>query len=98
MQVIPALDLLGHEAVRLEQGDYQRVLFRQPLEGFLERLVANAVESPRREFPCRSREAYGRSTRASRPFARVRPASSSARHCGPMTTRWVYFPKRSAIS
>jgi len=40
MQVIPALDLLGDEAVRLEQGDYQRVLFRQPLEGFLERLVA----------------------------------------------------------
>jgi phosphoribosylformimino-5-aminoimidazole carboxamide ribotide isomerase len=40
MQVIPALDLLGDDAVRLEQGDYERVLFRQPLETFMERLVA----------------------------------------------------------
>jgi phosphoribosylformimino-5-aminoimidazole carboxamide ribotide isomerase len=40
MQVIPALDLLGNDAVRLEQGDYDRVLFRQPLEGFVQRLVA----------------------------------------------------------
>jgi phosphoribosylformimino-5-aminoimidazole carboxamide ribotide isomerase len=40
MQVIPALDLLGNDAVRLEQGDYERVLFRQPLEGFIARLVA----------------------------------------------------------
>jgi phosphoribosylformimino-5-aminoimidazole carboxamide ribotide isomerase len=40
MLVIPALDLLGDDAVRLKQGDYDRVLFRQPLEGFIERLVA----------------------------------------------------------
>jgi len=40
MQIIPALDLLGDEAVRLEQGDYNRVLFRQPLEAFMARLVA----------------------------------------------------------
>jgi len=42
MQLIPALDLLGSDAVRLEKGDYDRVLFRQPLEAFLERLVATA--------------------------------------------------------
>jgi phosphoribosylformimino-5-aminoimidazole carboxamide ribotide isomerase len=40
MQIIPALDLLGDEAVRLEQGDFDRVLFRQPLEEFMGRLVA----------------------------------------------------------
>jgi phosphoribosylformimino-5-aminoimidazole carboxamide ribotide isomerase len=40
MQIIPALDILGDDAVRLEQGDYARVLFRQPLEGFMERIVA----------------------------------------------------------
>jgi len=40
MEVIPALDLLGEDAVRLEQGDYDRVLFRQPLESFMARLVA----------------------------------------------------------
>jgi phosphoribosylformimino-5-aminoimidazole carboxamide ribotide isomerase len=40
MDVIPALDLLGEDAVRLEQGDYDRVLFRQPLESFMARLVA----------------------------------------------------------
>jgi phosphoribosylformimino-5-aminoimidazole carboxamide ribotide isomerase len=39
MQVIPALDLLGEDAVRLEQGDFNRVLFRQPLEEFMGRLV-----------------------------------------------------------
>jgi phosphoribosylformimino-5-aminoimidazole carboxamide ribotide isomerase len=42
MQIIPALDLLGDDAVRLEQGDYQRVLFRQPVEEFMERIVATA--------------------------------------------------------
>ena len=31
MQLIPALDVLGDDAVRLEQGDYDRVLFRQRL-------------------------------------------------------------------
>ena len=40
MQVIPAVDLLGDDAVRLEQGDYDRVIFRQPLEEFMGRLVA----------------------------------------------------------
>ncbi len=40
MQVIPAIDLLGDFAVRLEQGDYDRVLFRQPLEEFFSRVVA----------------------------------------------------------
>ncbi|MGC2168483.1 MAG: HisA/HisF-related TIM barrel protein [Acidimicrobiales bacterium] len=39
MQLIPALDVLGDDAVRLEQGDYDRVLFRQPLEEFMERIV-----------------------------------------------------------
>lgn len=39
MQVIPALDLLGDDAVRLEQGDFNRVLFRQPLEEFMGRLI-----------------------------------------------------------
>lgn len=42
MQIIPALDLLGNDAVRLEQGDYERVVFRQPLEEFMARLVATA--------------------------------------------------------
>jgi phosphoribosylformimino-5-aminoimidazole carboxamide ribotide isomerase len=42
MQVIPALDLLGDDAVRLEQGDFERVLFRQPLEAFMARIVATA--------------------------------------------------------
>jgi phosphoribosylformimino-5-aminoimidazole carboxamide ribotide isomerase len=42
MQIIPALDILGEDAVRLEQGDYDRVLFRQPLEEFMGRLVATS--------------------------------------------------------
>lgn len=42
MQLIPAIDLLGPDAVRLEQGDFQRVLFRQPLEEFMGRIVATA--------------------------------------------------------
>jgi phosphoribosylformimino-5-aminoimidazole carboxamide ribotide isomerase len=42
MQIIPALDVLGDDAVRLEQGDYDRVLFRQPLEEFMERIVATS--------------------------------------------------------
>ncbi|MGD0056118.1 MAG: HisA/HisF-related TIM barrel protein [Acidimicrobiales bacterium] len=42
MQLIPAIDLLGDSAVRLEQGDYERVLFRQPLEKFMGRVVATA--------------------------------------------------------
>jgi phosphoribosylformimino-5-aminoimidazole carboxamide ribotide isomerase len=42
MQVIPALDLLGDDAVRLEQGDFERVIFRQPVEAFMTRIVATA--------------------------------------------------------
>ena len=42
MQVIPALDLLGDDAVRLEQGDFDRVIFRQPIEAFMSRIVATA--------------------------------------------------------
>ncbi|HUZ40325.1 MAG TPA: HisA/HisF-related TIM barrel protein [Acidimicrobiales bacterium] len=42
MQVIPALDLLGDDAVRLEQGDFDRVIFRQPIEEFMERIVSTA--------------------------------------------------------
>ncbi len=40
MQVIPAMDLLGDEVVRLENGDYDRVIFRHPLDDFLARVVA----------------------------------------------------------
>jgi phosphoribosylformimino-5-aminoimidazole carboxamide ribotide isomerase len=40
MQVIPALDLLGDDAVRLERGNFDRVLFRQPIESFMARIVA----------------------------------------------------------
>ena len=39
MQLIPAIDLLGDDAVRLEQGNYDRVLFRQPLEQFVARVL-----------------------------------------------------------
>lgn len=39
MQVIPALDLLGEDAVRLEQGDFDRVLFRRPYEELLTLLL-----------------------------------------------------------
>src|ERR1700722_7119817 len=42
MQVIPALDLLGTDAVRLEQGDFERVIFPQPIEEFMERIVATS--------------------------------------------------------
>lgn len=41
MQIIPALDLLGDFAVRLEQGDYDRVLFRRPIEEFMGLIVAS---------------------------------------------------------
>jgi len=44
MQLIPAIDLLGDFAVRLEQGDYDRVLFRQPLDEFFARVVATGPE------------------------------------------------------
>jgi phosphoribosylformimino-5-aminoimidazole carboxamide ribotide isomerase len=42
MQLIPAIDLLGDDVVRLQQGDYERVLFRQPLEQFIDRVVMTA--------------------------------------------------------
>ncbi len=42
MQLIPAVDLLGEDAVRLERGDYDRVLFRHPVEDFLARVVATS--------------------------------------------------------
>jgi len=40
MQLIPAIDLLGEDSVRLERGDYDRVLFRLPLDDFMRRVVA----------------------------------------------------------
>ncbi len=40
MQLIPAVDLLGDFAVRLDQGDYDRVLFRHPLDDFVTRIVS----------------------------------------------------------
>ncbi|MDE3007584.1 MAG: 1-(5-phosphoribosyl)-5-[(5-phosphoribosylamino)methylideneamino] imidazole-4-carboxamide isomerase [Acidobacteriota bacterium] len=40
MQLLPALDVLGDDAVRLERGDFDRVLFRQPLEAMLTRVLA----------------------------------------------------------
>jgi phosphoribosylformimino-5-aminoimidazole carboxamide ribotide isomerase len=42
MQLIPAVDLIGEEAVRLERGDYDRVLFRRPLEEFLTLVAATS--------------------------------------------------------
>lgn len=39
MQIIPAVDVLGNDAVRLEQGDYDRVLFRQPLAAYIEKVI-----------------------------------------------------------
>jgi phosphoribosylformimino-5-aminoimidazole carboxamide ribotide isomerase len=44
MQLIPAIDLLGDDAVRLEQGDYDRVIFRQPLDEFLARVVSTGPD------------------------------------------------------
>ena len=44
MQLIPAIDLLGDDAVRLERGDYDRVLFRLPLEEFFARVVATGPD------------------------------------------------------
>lgn len=44
MQLIPAIDLLGDFAVRLERGDYERVLFRQPLGEFFARVLATHPE------------------------------------------------------
>jgi phosphoribosylformimino-5-aminoimidazole carboxamide ribotide isomerase len=40
MFVIPALDLLGHDAVRLEQGEYDKVIFRRPVNEILPKILA----------------------------------------------------------
>ncbi|MGH9303906.1 MAG: HisA/HisF-related TIM barrel protein [Acidimicrobiales bacterium] len=40
MEVIPALDLLGDEAVRLERGRYDRIVVRRPLAEYLSCLIA----------------------------------------------------------
>lgn len=42
MQVLPAIDLLGDDAVRLERGAFDHVLFRQPLESFLDLILATS--------------------------------------------------------
>lgn len=42
MQVLPAIDLLGDDAVRLERGAFDRVLFRQPLEAFLDLILTTS--------------------------------------------------------
>lgn len=42
MQLIPAVDLLDDFAVRLDQGDYERVIFRHPLDDFVSRIVRTA--------------------------------------------------------
>lgn len=42
MQVIPALDLLGDDAVRLSQGDYSRVIFRRPVAEVMQRILASS--------------------------------------------------------
>ena len=41
MQLLPAVDVLGTDAVRLERGDYDRVLFRRPLEPFVAQVAAS---------------------------------------------------------
>jgi phosphoribosylformimino-5-aminoimidazole carboxamide ribotide isomerase len=40
MQVIPAVDLLGEDAVRLERGDYNRVVTRRPVDQYVAAMVA----------------------------------------------------------
>jgi phosphoribosylformimino-5-aminoimidazole carboxamide ribotide isomerase len=40
MQVIPAVDLLGEEAVRLEKGEYDRVVNRMPVAEYVAALLA----------------------------------------------------------
>jgi phosphoribosylformimino-5-aminoimidazole carboxamide ribotide isomerase len=42
MQLIPAVDILGEDAVRLERGDFDRVLFRRPLREFLTTVSATS--------------------------------------------------------
>jgi phosphoribosylformimino-5-aminoimidazole carboxamide ribotide isomerase len=40
MQIIPAVDLLGTDATRLEQGDFNRELFRTPAEAYVAAVAA----------------------------------------------------------
>lgn len=40
MQLIPAVDLLGGDATRLEQGDYSRELFRRPAGPYVAEVAA----------------------------------------------------------
>jgi phosphoribosylformimino-5-aminoimidazole carboxamide ribotide isomerase len=42
VQVIPAVDLLGEDATRLEQGDYDRELFRRPATAYMEEVAATS--------------------------------------------------------
>jgi phosphoribosylformimino-5-aminoimidazole carboxamide ribotide isomerase len=42
MRVVPAIDMLGDEAVRLERGSFDRVLFRMSLEELFARVVATS--------------------------------------------------------
>jgi phosphoribosylformimino-5-aminoimidazole carboxamide ribotide isomerase len=40
MQVIPAVDLVGANATRLEQGDFNRALFERPAEAYVAEVAA----------------------------------------------------------
>ncbi len=40
--MIPAVDLLGEDATRLEQGDYDRELFRRPAVAYVEEVASTA--------------------------------------------------------
>ncbi len=44
MQIIPAVDLLGTDATRLEQGDYDRELFRRPAAAYVAEIAATRPE------------------------------------------------------
>jgi phosphoribosylformimino-5-aminoimidazole carboxamide ribotide isomerase len=41
VQIIPAVDLLGTDATRLEQGDYDRELFRRPATAYIRDIAAS---------------------------------------------------------
>lgn len=45
MQLLPAVDVLGLDAVRLERGEFDRVLFRRPLHDYIATVVA-ATQPP----------------------------------------------------
>jgi len=44
MQVIPAVDVLGNDAVRLSRGEFDGVLFRTPFDDFVAHIVATGPE------------------------------------------------------